>query len=41
MKIIDIVKKTNIEKSNDKPKPNAEQQAFVNTILGERQANGK
>lgn len=44
MKIIDIVKKTNIDKSDEKPKQvsiNAEQQAFVNTLLGEKQANGK
>lgn len=43
MKIIDIIKKTNIDKSDDKPKQsvNAEQQAFVNNLLGERQVNGK
>lgn len=44
MKIIDIIKKTNINKDDEKPKPaniNAEQQAFVNTLLGEKTANGK
>lgn len=44
MKIIDIIKKTNINKSDDKPKQtsvNAEQQAFINNLLGERQVNGK
>lgn len=40
MRIVDIIKKTNINK--EKPKSvNAEQQNFVNILMGEKQSNGK
>jgi len=44
MRIVDIIKKTNIDKDEQKPvanKVNAEQQNFVNILMGEKQSNGK